>query len=405
VTGHVGLGAARQQQTTGAATTAVASRLRQIPPSVFGQISAVQARTGAINFGQGFPDQDGPPQVVEAVVAALRSGRNQYADMRGDRALREAIARHQESYYALAVDPVTEVVVTTGASEAIAAALLGLIEPGDEVVVLEPYYDAYAAGIEMVGAIRRSVLLAAPDFRLDEQALRAAVTARTRAIIVNSPHNPTGRTLTGDELNILVAVAREHDLVVITDEVYEHITFDGRAHIPLATLPGMRQRTLTISGSSKSFSFTGWKIGWAIGPEPLVSAMLAAKQWLTFSTNAPAQAGIAVALTHHRDYLDGLAADLAARRDLLCAGLAAAGLSVFVPEGTYYTLTDVSDLGWDDALQFCLALPERAGVIAVPVNGFYDHPAGRHMVRWACSKHRHLIDEGMRRLGSARLRR
>jgi N-succinyldiaminopimelate aminotransferase len=298
-----------------------------------------------------------------------------------------------------------EVVVTTGASEAIAAALLGLIEPGDEVVVLEPYYDAYAAGIEMVGAIRRPVLLAAPGFRLDEQALRAAVSARTSAIIVNSPHNPTGRTLTGDELNIVAAVAREHDLVVITDEVYEHITFDGRAHIPLATLPGMRQRTLTISGSAKSFSFTGWKVGWAIGPEPLVSAVFTAKQWLTVSTNAPAQAGIAVALTHHRAYLDGLAADLAARRDLLCAGLAAAGLSVFVPEGTYYTLTDVSDLGWDDALQFCLALPERAGVTALPVNGFYDHPAGRHMVRWGFCRRRQLIEEGVRRLGSARLRR
>jgi N-succinyldiaminopimelate aminotransferase len=372
---------------------------------VFGQIAAIQARTGAINFGQGFPDQEGPPQVVEAVVAALRSGRNQYAAMWGDPALREAVAGHQESYYGLAVDPDTEVVVTTGASEAIAAALLGLIEPGDEVVVLEPYYDAYVAGIEMVGAIRRPVLLAAPDFRLDEQALRGAVSARTTAIIVNSPHNPTGRTLTRDELDIVAAVARDHDLVVITDEVYEHITFDGRAHIPLATLPGMRQRTLTISGAAKSFSFTGWKIGWAIGPEPLVSAVVAAKQWLTFSTNAPAQAGIAVALTHHRDYLDGLAADLAARRDLLCSGLAAAGLSVFIPEGTYYSLTDVSDLGWDDALQFCLALPERAGVIAVPVNGFYDHPAGRHMVRWAYSKHHHLIDEGMRRLGAARLHR
>jgi N-succinyldiaminopimelate aminotransferase len=397
--------AGRQQPTTEPADTVLARRLRRIPPSVFGRIAAVQARTGAINFGQGFPDQDGPQEVVEAVVAALRSGRNQYAPVRGDQALREAVAHHQELYYGLAVDPTTEVVITTGASEGIAAALLGLVEASDEVVVLEPYYDAYAAGIEMVGAVRRPVLLATPDFRLDEQALRSAVTARTRAVIVNSPHNPTGRTLSVDELNTLAAVAQEHDLIVVTDEVYEHITFDGRAHVPLATLPGMWERTLTISGSAKSFAFTGWKIGWAVGPESLVSAVLAAKQWLTFSTNAPAQAGIAVALTDHRDYLDGLATDLAQRRDLLCAGLTAAGLSVFVPEGTYYALTDVGDLGWDDALQFCLALPERAGVIAVPANGFYDHPSGRHMVRWAYCKHRHLIEEGVQRLGSAELRR
>lgn len=383
----------------------LSSRLRKVPPSVFGQISALQARTGAINFGQGFPDQEGPREVIEGTVEALRSGRNQYAAVRGDHGLREAIARHQEKYYGLAVDPNSEVVVTTGASEAIAAVLLGLIEPGDEVVVLEPYYDAYAAGIEMVGAVRRPVLLAAPDFRLDEQVLRATITPKTRAVIFNSPHNPTGRTFTSDELTVLAKVARENNLLVITDEVYEHITFDGRAHVPLATLPGMWERTLTISGSAKSFSFTGWKIGWAVGPQPLVSAVFAAKQWLTFSTNAPAQAGITVALTKHGDYLDGLAADLQARRDMLCAGLSAAGLSVFVPEGTYYTLTDVSDLGWDDALQFCLALPERAGVIAVPVNGFYDHPAGRHMVRWACCKDRSLIDKGMNRLGSARLHR
>ncbi len=388
-----------------AGTVSRASRLQQIPSSVFGRIAAVQARTRAINFGQGFPDQEGPPQVVEAVIDALRSGRNQYAPAQGDHALRRAVAQHQDSYYGLSLDPDTEVAVTTGASEAIAAAMLGLIEAGDEVIVLEPYYDAYAACIEMVGAVRKPVLLAAPEFRLDEHGLRDAVTAKTRAIIVNSPHNPTGRTLTADELDLIATTAREHDLIAITDEVYEHITFDGAVHVPLATLPGMRCRTLTISGSAKSFAFTGWKVGWVSGPEPLVSAVLAAKQWLTFSTNTPSQAGIAVALTKHTDYLDGLSADLAARRDMLCAGLDAAGLSVFVPEGTYYALTDVSDLGWDDALQFCLALPERAGVVAVPVNGFYDRPAGDHMVRWACCKHRHLIERGMGQLRSARLHR
>jgi N-succinyldiaminopimelate aminotransferase len=384
---------------------AMASRLRRIRPSVFGQIAAVQARTGAINFGQGFPDQEGPAEAIEAVVEALRSGRNQYAAVRGDQALRAAVAAHQESYYGLAFDPDTEVVITTGASEAIAAALLGLVEPGDEVVMLEPYYDAYAAGVELVEAVRRPVLLCAPDFRLAERALRAAITGRTRAVILNSPHNPTGRTLTADELDIVARVTREHDLIAITDEVYEHITFDGRRHIPLASLPGMRQRTLTISGSAKSFSFTGWKVGWVTGPEALVSTVLVAKDWLTFSTNAPAQAGVAAALDRNRDYLDGLGGELQARRDLLCAGLADAGLRAFVPEGTYYTLTDVADLGWDDALQFCLALAERAGVIALPVNGFYDHPAGRHMVRWACCKDARLIEEGMRRLAAATLHR
>jgi len=370
---------------------------------VFGRIAAIQAETGAINFGQGFPDQEGPSEVVDAMVAALRAGRNQYAAMRGELVLREAIASHQRTFYGLAVDPDTEVAVTTGASEAMAATLLALIEQGDEVVVLEPYYDAYAAGLEIVGAVRRPVLLSAPDFLLDEQVLRDALSSRTRAIIVNTPHNPTGRVLTSEELELLTRTAREHDLIVITDEVYEHVTFDGRAHVPLATLPGMWERTLTISGSGKSFSFTGWKIGWAIGPEPLVSAVLAAKQWLTFTTNAPAQVGIAAALTEHRDYLRRRPADLAARRDRLCEGLASAGLPVFVPQGTFYALTDVSRLGWSDGLQFCLALPERAGVIAVPVDGFYDHPGGRHMVRWTFAKDVRAIDEGIRRLGCAQL--
>jgi N-succinyldiaminopimelate aminotransferase len=383
----------------------VASRLRRIPPSVFGQIAAVQIRTGAIHFGQGFPDREGPAGAIKAVADALRSGQNQYAAARGEHALREAIADHQRHYYGLTWDPATEVVVTTGASEAIAAALLGIVEPGDEIVVLEPYYDAYAAGIEMVGAVRRPALLAAPDFRVTEPSVRAAVTTRTRAVIVNSPHNPTGRTLTRDELGVIARVAAEHDLIVITDEVYEHITYDGRQHVPFSTQPGMRDRTLTISSSAKSFSFTGWKVGWVTGPEALVSAVFAAKQWLTYSTNAPAQAGIAVALTKHRDYLDGLSGELQESRDLLCDGLAAAGLRVFVPEGTYFALTDVEALGWDNALQFCLALPERAGVIALPVNGFYDHPDGRYMVRWTCCKERGLTEQGLRRLGSARLHR
>ncbi len=388
----------------------LAQRLASIPPTIFSEMSALAVRTGALNLGQGFPDVDGPPSVIAAAVDALEHGANQYAPGIGIAPLRAAIARHQQRHYGLHVDPDREVVVTTGCTEAIAAALLGLIDPGDEVVVLEPYYDSYVAMLTMCGAVRRPVTLRAPEFRLDVDELRAAVTPRTRAILLNTPHNPTGTVLTRAELQAVADVAIEHDVVVITDEVYEHLVFDdaqsSEGHIPLATLPGMWERTLTLSSAGKSYSFTGWKVGWATGPVALVQAVLAAKQWLTFTSGSPLQPAVAHALDHEPDWPRSLARDLQGRRDLLCAGLTDAGLAPRVPEGTYFATTDISHLGWTDGREFCLTLPERAGVVAIPAQGFYDDTeAGRQLVRWAFCKQPDVIAEGVRRLAGADLTR
>ena len=353
----------------------LSTRLAHIPPTVFSEMSALALRTGAINLGQGFPDVDGPPSVIAAAEAALEAGANQYAPGIGVPALRAAIARHQQRHYGLEVDPDREVVVTTGCTEAVAAALLGLVDPGDEVVVLEPYYDSYVAMLDMCGARRRPVTLRAPGFRPDL-----------------------------DELQVVADLAIEHDVVVVTDEVYEHLVFDGRAHVPIATLPGMWERTLTLSSAGKSYSFTGWKVGWATGPAPLVQAVLAAKQWLTFTSGSPLQPAVAHALDQEPDWPRELARDLQARRDLLCDGLTAAGLSPRVPEGTYFATTDVSHLGWADGRELCLALPDRAGVVAIPAQGFYDAAeAGRQLVRWAFCKQPDVISEGVRRLAAADL--
>ena len=274
-------------------TVPTAHRLDGIPPTIFTTMSALAQRTGAVNLGQGFPDADGPASVLESAREAIATGANQYAPGNGVAALRQAIARHQQRHYGLDLDPDTQVLVTTGCTEGIAAALLGLVNPGDEVVVLEPYYDSYVAMIQMAGGVRRPVTLRAPDFRLDVDELRAAVTPRTRFVLLNSPHNPTGTVLTRDELQAVADVALEHDLVVITDEVYEHLTFGDHAHVPLATLPGMFDRTLTLSSAGKSYSVTGWKVGWATGPTDLVAATLAASQWLTFTSGAPLQPAVA----------------------------------------------------------------------------------------------------------------
>lgn len=349
----------------------LAHRLEGIAPTIFTEMSALAVRTQSVNLGQGFPDVDGPPAVIARAVAALEGGRNQYAPGPGVPALRQAIARHQLRHYGLELDPDTQVVVTTGCTEGIAAALLGLVNAGDEVVVLEPYYDSYTAMIQMAGGVRRPVTLRGPlpevgRSRLDPDELRAAVTPRTRFVLLNSPHNPTGTVLTRAELQAVADIAVEHDLVVITDEVYEHLVYDDHEHVPLATLPGMFERTLTLSSAGKSYSFTGWKVGWATGPAELVGAVLAAKQWLTFTSGSPLQPAIAFALDEEPDFPARLAAGLRAKRDLLCAGLERIGLDVRVPEGTYFATTDISALGWEDARSFCLALPERAGVVAIP---------------------------------------
>src|SRR5581483_8205701 len=282
-------------------------------------------RTGSINLGQGFPDTDGPAEVAEAAVAAIRGGHNQYPPGPGLPQLRQAIADHQRRCYGLEHDPDTEVVVTMGATEAIAGAVLGLCEPGDEVITLEPYYDSYAATIAMAGATRRVVTLRAPDFALDPAELAAAVTPRTRLVLLNSPHNPTGRVLTAGELQAVADVCREHNLLAVTDEVYEHLVYDGARHIPLATLPGMAERTVTISSHGKTFSFTGWKVGWACGPADLIAAVRTAKQYLSYSGATPFQHAATVALGLPPSYYADLAAGLAERRDLLVEGLGDAG--------------------------------------------------------------------------------
>ena len=374
------------------------ARLDGLGTTIFAEMSGLALRTGSINLGQGFPDTDGPDDVIKAAVGALRGGHNQYTAGLGIAPLREAVAAHQARWYDLHLDPDTEVVVTTGATEAIAGALLGLVDPGDEVIVLEPYYDSYVAMIQMAGGVRRPVTLREPDFRLPVDELRAAVSPRTTAILLNSPHNPTGTVLRRDELETVAAIAVEHDLVVISDEVYEHLTF-GVPHIPMASLPDMRDRTLTISSGGKSFSVTGWKVGWATGPAELVAAVMGAKQFLSYMSGAPLQPAIAHALGSDETYFTALRAGMQAQRDQLCEGLDALGFKVFVPEGTYFATTDIRPLGFDDGLDFCRRLPEVAGVVAIPHQVFYDDvEAGRPLVRWAFCKRPEIITQALDRL-------
>ena len=377
----------------------MATRLQGLGTTIFAEMSALALRTESINLGQGFPDTDGPASVVDAAVQAMHSGRNQYPPTVGAPELRTAVAAHQRRFYGLEYAPDTEIVVTTGATEAIAAAMLALVEPGDEVVMLEPYYDSYVAVVAMAGGVRVPVTLHAPDFRIDLDALRAAVTPRTRVLLLNSPHNPTGTVLTDEEQTAIAEVAVEHDLVVVTDEVYEHLTYDDVVHRPMATYPGMRERTVTISSGGKSFSFTGWKIGWACAPLELVRAVTTAKQFLTFATGAPFQPAIAQALALGDDYFAAFRASMQAKRDRLCEGLADVGLEVLRPQGTYFVTTDIRSVGHDDGVEFCRSLPHRCGVVAVPHEVFYDHvEVGRPLVRWAFCKRDEVLDEAVARL-------
>jgi N-succinyldiaminopimelate aminotransferase len=380
---------------------ATAARLRDFGTTIFTEMSALAARTGAINLGQGFPDTDGPAEIVAAAERALRSGTaNQYAPLAGVPELCAAIAGHQRRHYGLAIDPQDGVQVTFGATEAIAATMLGLLEPGDEVVVLEPFYDSYAAAIAMAGATRRLVTLRAPDFGLNLDALAAAARG-ARMLVLNSPHNPTGRVLTRAELEAVARACVDNDLVAVTDEVYEHLVYDGE-HIPLATLPGMAERTLTISSAGKSFSFTGWKIGWASGPPQLVGAVRSAKQFLSFAGGTPLQHAVAAALTDAERHVAPLRAALQASRDRLCDGLRTIGLTVCVPQGGYFVNADIAPLGADDARRWCRALPARAGVVAIPTSAFYDDAAaGPTLVRFAFCKRPEVIEAAIERLQAA----
>ncbi len=377
-------------------------RLAGFGTTIFAEMSALALRTGAINLGQGFPDTDGPEEVREAAVRALRDGRgNQYPPGPGVPGLRTAIAAHQRHRYGLALDPDTEVLVTAGATEAIAASMLALLEPGDEVVALEPYYDSYAACVAMAGAIRVPVTLRPREgrFHLDLDELRDAVTDRTRLLLVNTPHNPTGTVLTREELAAIAELAVERDLLVVTDEVYEHLVFDDAEHVPLATFPGMRERTVTISSAGKTFSFTGWKVGWVTGTPELVTAVRSAKQYLTYVSAGPFQYAVAEALALPDAYFDDFRADHRRKRDLLADGLRSAGFEVYRPRGTYFITADIAPFGEKDAYAFCRALPGRCGVVAVPVSVFYDDPeAGRSQVRFAFCKKDEVLTEAAVRL-------
>ncbi|MCT9138895.1 pyridoxal phosphate-dependent aminotransferase [Streptomyces violarus] len=379
-------------------------RLAEFGTTIFAEMSALALSTGAINLGQGFPDTDGPEEVREAAVRALRDGRgNQYPPGPGVPELRTAVAAHQLRRYGLSYDPDTEVLVTAGATEAIAAALLALVEPGDEVIALEPYYDSYAACIAMAGGTRVPVTLRAHEvegrFRLDLDELRDAVTDRTRLLLINTPHNPTGTVLTHEELAAIAELAVERDLLVVTDEVYEHLVFDDAEHVPLATFPGMRERTVTISSSGKTFSFTGWKVGWVTGAPDLVAAVRSAKQYLTYVASGPFQHAVAEALRLPDSYFADFRSDMLAKRDLLAGGLERAGFKVFRPAGTYFITTDIRPLGETDGFAFCRALPERCGVVAIPNAVFYDHrEQGAPFVRFAFCKRTGVLEEAGRRL-------
>jgi N-succinyldiaminopimelate aminotransferase len=378
-------------------------RLQPFTTTIFATMSELALQTGSVNLGQGFPDTDGPEELREVAVAAIREGRNQYPPSSGIPELRQAVAAHQREWYGLERDPDTDVLVTVGATEAIAATMLALCEPGDEVVMFEPTYDSYAATAAMAGATPRLVRLHPPDWHFDPDELVAAVGPRTKMVLLNSPHNPTGKVFRTDELAQVAALCRAHDLLAVTDEVYEHLVFDG-SHIPLATLPGMDDRTLTISSGGKTFSFTGWKVGWVSGPAALVAAVRAAKQFLTYTSPAPFQLAIACGLAYPRETMGGLATELEARRDQLCAGLSALGYEVFRPAATYFATTDITPVAPGlSAQEFCLALPGRCGVVAIPSSVFYDPTdveAGRTLVRWAFCKRAGVLDDALTRLAS-----
>jgi len=377
------------------------TRMQGFGTTIFAEMSELAASTGAINLGQGFPDTDGPSEMLDAAVEAIRSGRNQYPPGAGVPELLAAVAEHQHRFYGLSVDPDSEVLVTAGATEAIAAVILGLCEPGDEVVMFEPYYDSYAATVALAGAVRRTSVLRFPDFAVGEVSLRAAFSARTRLVLLNNPHNPTGKVFSRAELELICALAREYDAWVVTDEVYEHLVFDGLTHVPVATLPGMADRTITISSAGKTFSATGWKVGWLHGPAEAVAAARTVKQFLTYVASGPFQPAVALALGLGDEVYREVASSLQAKRDLLCDGLSAAGLEVARPAATYFVIADAAPLGVSEALDFCRQMPALCGVVGVPVSVFCDDKdAARTLVRFAFCKRDEVLHEAVIRLAA-----
>ncbi len=378
----------------------IKSNLREFGETIFAEMSALAIETGAINLGQGFPDTDGPIEISELAIQAIRNGQNQYPPGLGIPELRKAISAHQKRFYNLDFDFDTEVLVTAGATEGIAASLLALCKPGDEVITFEPYYDSYAASIALSGATRRVVTLRTPNYQFDPEELRNSVNANTKAILVNSPHNPTGKVFSKEELLLISELCQEHDLIAICDEVYEHLVFEG-VHTPLISLPGMRDRTIQISSSGKTFSFTGWKIGWVCAQPALLNTVRTAKQFLTYVNGSPFQPAIASALLLPDDYFRDLLIDMKRKRDCLSNGLENAGFTVFVPAGTYFVTADIRPLGISDGREFCLTLPQTCGVVAVPNVVFYDNKdEGRHLVRFAFCKRLEVLESAVFRLMS-----
>src|SRR3954451_1033953 len=377
-------------------------RLEPYAVTIFAEMSALAARIGAVNLGQGFPDEDGPPAMLKVAENAIAEGVNQYPPGLGIAPLREAIAAQRMRHFGTEYDPETEVLVTVGATEAIAAAVLGLVEPGAEVLLIEPFYDSYSPVIAMAGCERRAVPMVQDGrgFRIDVDGLRDAVTPRTKAMIVNSPHNPTGMVATDDELRALAKIAVDADLLVITDEVYEHLVFDSRRHIPLANYPGMGGRTITISSAAKMFNCTGWKIGWACGPAGRIAGVRAAKQYLSYVGGAPFQPAVAQALNTEEAWVSELRESLQAKRDRLSSALDGLGFDVHDSFGTYFLCADPRPLGYGDSTTFCAELPEMAGVAAIPMSAFCESTDNEwnHLVRFAFCKRDDTLDEAIRRL-------
>ena len=372
--------------------------MREFGETIFAEMSALAAKTGAINLGQGFPDTDGPREIAELAIAAIRDGHNQYPPGLGIKKLRDAISHHQMRFYGLEFDSETEVLVTAGATEAIAASLLAICEQGDEIITFEPYYDSYAASIALAGGVRRVITLNTPDYSFSIDDLEKLVTAKTKAILLNSPHNPTGKVFTHNELSQIANLCIEHDLVAICDEVYEHLVFEGQ-HIPLIQYPGMRDRTIQISSAGKTFSFTGWKIGWVCAQPALLDTVRTAKQFLTYVNGAPFQHAIAEALNLSDHYFDNFLEDMRVKRDCLSQGLEKAGLTTFTPQGTYFVTADIESLGYEDGKQFCLDLPVQCGVVAVPNVVFYDNKdLGSTLIRFAFCKRLDVLEEAVERL-------
>ncbi|TMS53630.1 pyridoxal phosphate-dependent aminotransferase [Mycobacterium sp. DBP42] len=383
-------------------------RLQPFAVTIFAEMSALASRLGAVNLGQGFPDEDGPAEMLKIAIDSISSGHNQYPPGLGIAELRHAIAGQRERHYGIDYDPDTEVLVTVGATEAIAASVLGLVEPGSEVLVIEPFYDSYSPVIAMAGCVRTAVPLVADGagFGIDVEGLRRAVTPKTRALILNSPHNPTGAVASDAELRAIAALAIEHDLLVITDEVYEQLVFDVE-HLPLAGYPGMAERTVTISSAAKMFNVTGWKIGWACGPADLIAGVRAAKQYLTYVGGSPFQPAVAHALDHEDGWVAQLRQSFQARRDRLGNALTDIGFEVHDSRGTYFLCADPRPLGYSDSTQFCAELPQKAGVAAIPMSAFCDPEAPHadlwnHLVRFAFCKRDDTMEEAIRRLRALR---